>query len=227
MVRKGDLELFIGIDFSGELDQLVPGGFGDFGEAGNTRKVIFLAHLGLIAGEATQVALLGAQQMEKGGCDGAVCTGGRELKLLRRQSRTDAKDVEVGPTVVAKGLGTDRRQHQPILSLVSCQGMALDTLQARGKQLALYERYSALLTDHQRRVLDLYLRNDWSLAEIAQHEGTSRAAVHDIVRRSTHALQDYEKRLGLLAEAQRRRRTIEALEKEVAALQRRMARLSI
>jgi len=105
--------------------------------------------------------------------------------------------------------------------------MSLDTLQARGRLLALYERYSALLTDHQRRVMDLYLRSDWSLAEIAQHEGTSRAAVHDIVRRSTRALQDYEKRLGLLAEAQRRRRTIESLEKELAGLQRRMARLSI
>ena len=105
--------------------------------------------------------------------------------------------------------------------------MALDTLQARGKQLALYERYSALLTDHQRRVLDLYLRSDWSLAEIAQHEGTSRAAVHDIIRRSTLALHDYEKRLGLLAEAQRRRRTVETLEKELAGLQRRMAKLSV
>ena len=48
--------------------------------------------------------------------------------------------------------------------------------------LALYERYGALLTEHQRSVLDLYLRSDWSLAEIAEHEGTSRAAVHDIVR---------------------------------------------
>lgn len=105
--------------------------------------------------------------------------------------------------------------------------MALDTLQARGKQLALYERYAALLTDHQRRVLDLYLRSDWSLAEIAQHEGTSRAAVHDIIRRSTVALHEYEKRLGLLAEAQRRRRTIETLGKELAGLQRRMAKLSL
>ena len=104
--------------------------------------------------------------------------------------------------------------------------MALDTLQARGRTLALYERYGALLTDHQRAVLDLHLRSDWSLAEIAQHEGTSRAAVHDIVRRSTRSLQEYERRLGLLAEAQRRRRAVETLEKELAALKRRMARLS-
>jgi len=96
--------------------------------------------------------------------------------------------------------------------------MALDTLQARGRLLALFERYGALLTEHQRDVVDLYLRSDWSLAEIATHHGTSRAAVHDIVRRSTRALQDYEKRLGLLAESAQRRR-------EIAELKRRITRL--
>src|SRR5207237_4411088 len=85
-------------------------------------------------------------------------------------------------------------------SLLNCQVMPLDTLQARGGTLALYERYGALLTEHQREVIDLYLRSDWSLSEIAAHQGTSRAAVHDIVRRSTRVLQKYEKRLGLLAE---------------------------
>jgi predicted DNA-binding protein YlxM (UPF0122 family) len=96
--------------------------------------------------------------------------------------------------------------------------MALDTLQARGRTLALYERYGALLTEHQREVIDLYLRSDWSLAEIAAHQRTSRAAVHDIVRRSTKALQEYEKRLGLVAEDARRRR-------EIASLKRRLSRM--
>jgi uncharacterized protein len=103
--------------------------------------------------------------------------------------------------------------------------MALDTLQARGGALALYERYGALLTDHQREVVDLYLRSDWSLAEIADHQGTSRAAVHDIVRRSTSAMQEYERRLGLLAESARRRRAVAALERELDGLRRRVARL--
>ena len=97
--------------------------------------------------------------------------------------------------------------------------MALDTLQARGRTLALYERYGPLLTPHQREVVDLYLRNDWSLAEIAAHQKTSRAAVHDIVRRSTRSLQDYEKRLGLLAESARRRREINALKRQIARLE--------
>jgi predicted DNA-binding protein YlxM (UPF0122 family) len=103
--------------------------------------------------------------------------------------------------------------------------MALDTLQARGRALALHERYGALLTDHQREVVDLYLRSDWSLAEIAKHQGTSRAAVHDIVRRSTLALQEYERRLGLLSEAAKRRRAVEALERDLDSLKRRVARL--
>ena len=103
--------------------------------------------------------------------------------------------------------------------------MVLDTLQARGRTLALYERYGALLTEHQRGVMDLYLRSDWSLAEIASHQGTSRAAVHDLLRRSTRALHDYEKRLGLLAESARRRRALDALERELAGVRRRLARL--
>jgi predicted DNA-binding protein YlxM (UPF0122 family) len=103
--------------------------------------------------------------------------------------------------------------------------MALDTLQARGRALALYERYGALLTNHQIEVIDLYLRSDWSLAEIAKHQGTSRAAVHDIVRRSTLALQEYERRLGLLSEAARRRRAVEALERELDGLKKRLTRL--
>ncbi|MDQ6879501.1 MAG: hypothetical protein M3082_17755 [Candidatus Dormibacteraeota bacterium] len=103
--------------------------------------------------------------------------------------------------------------------------MALDTLQARSRYLALFERYGALLTEHQKQVLELHLKNDWSLAEIAGHQGTSRAAVHDIVRRSTRLMEDYEARLGLLAEAGRRRRAVASLERELVGLKRHMAQL--
>ena len=103
--------------------------------------------------------------------------------------------------------------------------MSLDTLQARSRYLALFDRYGALLTDHQRQVLDLYLKSDWSLAEIAANQGTSRAAVHDIVRRSTRSLEEYERRLGLLAEAGKRRRAIASLERELAGIKQHVARL--
>jgi uncharacterized protein len=103
--------------------------------------------------------------------------------------------------------------------------MPLDTLQARGRALTLFERYGSLLTDHQREVVGLYLRSDWSLAEIATHQKTSRAAVHDIIRRATLSLQSYDRKLGLLAESARRRRALTALEKDISGLKRRLARL--
>ena len=103
--------------------------------------------------------------------------------------------------------------------------MALDTLQARGRSLALLERYGPLLTEHQREILDLYLRSDWSLAEIATQKGTSRAAVHDLVRRATQAMLEYERRLGLLAESARRRKALATVERELSGLKRRLGRL--
>jgi len=103
--------------------------------------------------------------------------------------------------------------------------MALDTLQTRSRYLALFDRYGALLTAHQREVLDLHLRSDWSLAEIAANQGTSRAAVHDIVRRSTRSLEAYEARLGLLKEATRRRRAIASLERELTTIKDRMTQM--
>ena len=103
--------------------------------------------------------------------------------------------------------------------------MPLDTLQARSRFLALFDRYGALLTAHQREVLDLHLRSDWSLAEIAANQGTSRAAVHDIVRRSTRSLEDYEARLGLLKEATRRRRALASLERELTTIKDRMTQM--
>src|SRR5260370_15971468 len=103
--------------------------------------------------------------------------------------------------------------------------MALDTLATRSRRLALFERYGALLTEHQQQVLDLTLRSDWSLAEIAGHQGTSRAAVHDIVKRSTDALEGYERRMGLLAEAGRKRREGASVERELTNPKARLAGL--
>src|SRR5258707_15766330 len=104
--------------------------------------------------------------------------------------------------------------------------MPLDRLQVRSRFLALYERYGALLTAHQQSILDLHLRSDWSLAEIAQHEGTSRAAGHARVRRSRLALDDDEKGLGLLTEAQKRKSALETPRPALASLRRHMAPLA-
>jgi predicted DNA-binding protein YlxM (UPF0122 family) len=59
--------------------------------------------------------------------------------------------------------------------------------------------YSELLTEHQRETLQLHLDKDWSYAEVAQAQGVSRAAVHDLVRRTEAALEEYERKLRLVA----------------------------
>jgi predicted DNA-binding protein YlxM (UPF0122 family) len=103
--------------------------------------------------------------------------------------------------------------------------MALDTLRSREHHVALLERYGNLLTEHQREVLELHLGNDWSLAEIASRQGVSRSAVHDLIRRSVQVLEDSERRLGLLAEAERQREERRALAAELGDLRRRITRL--
>ena len=101
--------------------------------------------------------------------------------------------------------------------------MALDSLASRQRQIELFERYSALLTEHQRGVLELYLESDWSLSEIAGSQHTSRSAVHDLIRRAGQAMEDYERRLGLVrAEGERRALRIEAA-RELADIRRRLA----
>jgi hypothetical protein len=103
--------------------------------------------------------------------------------------------------------------------------MALDTLLSRERNVALLERYGSLLTEHQRETLGLHLGSDWSLAEIASRQGVSRSAVHDLIRRSVQALEESERRLRLLAEAERRREERRQIAAELADLRRRMTKL--
>jgi predicted DNA-binding protein YlxM (UPF0122 family) len=103
--------------------------------------------------------------------------------------------------------------------------MPLDSLGERERQIALFEGYGALLTEHQREVLELYLRADWSLSEVAAHQETSRAAVHDLLRRATQAMEEYDRRLGLLEAQRRRREATAAAARELADLRKRIARL--
>ncbi len=91
--------------------------------------------------------------------------------------------------------------------------------------MELFEQYGPLLTEQQREVLELYLRRDWSLSEIARSRETSRAAVHDLVRRAGQALEEYESRLGLLAAEERRRAVRASLARELGEIRRWLARL--
>ena len=68
----------------------------------------------------------------------------------------------------------------------------------------LLDFYEALLTDKQRNICDLYYRHDLSLQEIAENEGISRAAIHDTIKRSSEEMLNYENKLHLFDNNERR-----------------------
>ena len=66
-------------------------------------------------------------------------------------------------------------------------------------QTLLYDFYGALLTDHQRKIYEDVVFGDLSLSEAAEDAGISRQGVHDILKRCTKAMEEYEEKLGLIA----------------------------
>lgn len=67
------------------------------------------------------------------------------------------------------------------------------------EQGLLYDFYGELLTEHQRQIYEGIVYDNLSLGEIAQEQGISRQAVHDIVKRCDKILQGYEEKLRLVA----------------------------
>jgi predicted DNA-binding protein YlxM (UPF0122 family) len=74
----------------------------------------------------------------------------------------------------------------------------------------LLDTYAGLLTEKQRRLCDMYYNQDFSLAEIAEIENTTRQAARDGIAKARARLVSLEECLGL---SDRRQRTLEALDK--------------
>ena len=74
----------------------------------------------------------------------------------------------------------------------------------------LLDIYAPLLTAKQQRLCDMYYNQDYSLAEIADIERTTRQAVRDGIEKARAKLQSFEHSLLLNA---RRQQTLEAAEK--------------
>lgn len=62
----------------------------------------------------------------------------------------------------------------------------------------LYDFYGELLKEKPKHIFEDYIQNDLSLSEIAINAGISRQGVHDIIKRSSRQLMDYEEKLGLV-----------------------------
>ena len=75
----------------------------------------------------------------------------------------------------------------------------------------LLDFYGPLLTERQRRMVELHCHDDLSLAEIAEEYGVSRQAVHDGLKRAERALEGFEERLGLLSKFLKQQEALENL----------------
>ena len=62
----------------------------------------------------------------------------------------------------------------------------------------LYDFYGELLTEHQKRVYQEVVFEDYSVSEVAQDEGISRQGVHDMMKRCDRMLEEYEEKLHLV-----------------------------
>ena len=62
----------------------------------------------------------------------------------------------------------------------------------------LLDVYGCLLTDKQLEMAELKYNDDLSLSEIGEQFGISRQGVHDSIKRSEAALDEFEAKLGIL-----------------------------
>lgn len=65
-------------------------------------------------------------------------------------------------------------------------------------QALLYDFYGELLNEHQKSIYEDYVYNNIGLSEIAEERGISRQSVHDLVKRCSKTLEEYEEKLHLV-----------------------------
>ena len=79
----------------------------------------------------------------------------------------------------------------------------------------LYDFYGPLLKEKQRQIFENYVLDDYSLSEIAGEYGMTRQGVHDIVKRSSEKLEEYESKLKLYRRFRSARERLEKVEELV------------
>ena len=83
------------------------------------------------------------------------------------------------------------------------------------RQSLLYDFYGELLTERQKEVMELYNEENLSLAEIAEEFGISRQGVHDALHKAQKALEEYERKLGLVERFSATREAIDNISAEI------------
>lgn len=73
-----------------------------------------------------------------------------------------------------------------------------DRLQEMMELSRLFDFYGELLGEHKKQIFEDYVQNDLSLSEIADETGLSRQGVHDVIKRCSKKLREYEEKLCLV-----------------------------
>jgi hypothetical protein len=79
------------------------------------------------------------------------------------------------------------------------------------EQALLYDFYGELLTEHQKQIFEDHVLNDLSVSEIAAIQGISRQGVHDMLKRCSRILTDYEEKLHLVEKFLRTKQKVETI----------------
>lgn len=86
------------------------------------------------------------------------------------------------------------------------------------EQSLLYDFYGELLTEHQQKIYEVALFENYSLSEIAEDAGISRQGVHDLLKRCDKLLRGYEDKLHLVERFNRIRNDVEQIQERVNGL---------
>ena len=80
------------------------------------------------------------------------------------------------------------------------------------KIIILYDYYSELFSDKQRKYFEEYYFDNLSLSEISENENKSRNAIHKSVKNVVNKLYEYEDRLGLYQKENRLKKIIDKID---------------
>ena len=81
--------------------------------------------------------------------------------------------------------------------------------------IILYDYYSELFNDKQKKYFEEYYFDNLSLSEISENEGISRNAVHKCIKSVVSKLYEYEDKLKLYDKEKKIRKIIEEIDDEI------------
>ena len=102
-----------------------------------------------------------------------------------------------------------------VYSLISLNKVILmdKVLEKKLRFHQLYDIYGSLLTEKQKTAFEYYYLDDYSLSEIAEILKVSRNAVYEQINIATVYLDEYEEKLNILKNREKRQKLIEKYKK--------------